>query len=97
MTKQFVCEECNYSTNRLFNLTQHYGTKKHIANKTKTGNCSNFEHVYKENIKYNNFFCKNCSKEFNRKANRDRHYKTCNMKRIDDKIDAKDNIIKKLK
>ena len=94
--KKFTCEICKYTTDRLFNINLHYKTKKHIKT---VNNKTNLTKILNDNKINNNIKlkCEYCENIFYNKSTRTRHYKTCKMKLITDKINDKDVIIKKLK
>ena len=76
-SKKFICETCDYTTSRKYNLDLHYQSNKHkklilttINNEPETKlatHCKQYE-------------CQNCDKSFNDRAGLWRHKKTCKEK-----------------
>jgi len=69
---KFVCDKCNYSTNRSDNFKRHLLTKKHIKN---IKNIKNSKPV-------NTFVCDFCYKKYSYLSNLCKHKKVCEKKSI---------------
>lgn len=80
MNKKYICEICNYSSNRHSNYNRHMASKKHV-NKATNNITLNTEKLIK-NTKINHkpiksFQCNYCYKEIIYKKNLMRHYNNC--------------------
>jgi len=84
----FNCKLCNYSTNDRSNYNKHTNSKKHLIKTTKNNGYQNKNNKVPKNsintqnsnsITQNNeyFICRFCNKNFTRKYNLERHYKSC--------------------
>ena len=90
----FNCENCSFSTNKLYNYERHLKNKYACANLILT--CSNCNKKYKKKRFYDAhiskckkikkekppFKCKFCQIVFNRKYNRDRHIPSCKLGKL---------------
>jgi len=89
----FICELCNYSTIRLYNMKLHKKTKKHLTKITESkGILKESKRILEESIldSSNNKIikCKFCNKTYSTYSNRAKHERICKNK---------DNTIIKLK
>ena len=88
----FVCEICDYSTSRQFNLDRHFLTPKHKmltnANKNEQKTSKFFsDEDSSKNLVVNtkNFECPFCGKEFSHRSSLSRHQKKCNYADLSEK------------
>ena len=88
----FVCEICDYSTSRQFNLDRHFLTPKHKmltnANKNEHKTSKFFsDEDSSKNLVVNtkNFECPFCGKEFSHRSSLSRHQKKCNYADLSEK------------
>ena len=89
ISKYFVCELCDYSTSRKYNLELHYQSNKHkklilttINNEPET----NLAKLCKQ------YECQNCDKSFNDRAGLWRHKKKCKEEKQNEMMNDKELI-----
>lgn len=71
ISNKFVCEHCDYTTSRKYNLELHYQSKKHKNTLMTTKNTDSLVKISKQ------YECPNCDKSFNDRAGLWRHKKKC--------------------
>jgi hypothetical protein len=70
-SKQFICENCDYTTSRKYNLDLHYNSMKHKINISTT------ENLVKLATDCKTYDCLNCDKSFKDRSGLWRHKKKC--------------------
>lgn len=87
MSKTYNCEDCKYTSDKLFNYTRHINSKSHKDTIARSSTCpgssksrplSANESMNKE--QKNNAVCEYCDKSISRKKNLKYHYKICKKK-----------------
>ena len=78
---KYICEFCNFKTDRLFCFNQHKNTKKHKDKVKEQTKLSKMTHMNIIGDKADKIFkCQFCDAEYTKACNLSRHNKTCNIK-----------------
>ncbi len=82
MPKKYVCNLCNYSTDRQYDFQKHARTKKHISKAIHSKVSINYAGASKNDAnickKVTELICEHCGKISSHRNNIARHYKNCN-------------------
>lgn len=94
---QYICELCNYITNRKYSYDVHLQSNKHknIYKSNKKSKVNNNSNNYNKNEKSNEkYLCRYCNNIFIRLSNRTRHEKICMARLYEEKIKEYENKLK---
>jgi len=86
LTKKYICEKCDYSTDSKKDYNKHLGTAKHKKMEDATS-CEDFSNNSQpENPTNMIFTCVNCERQFKSRSGLWRHKKNCNIEDICEEI-----------